>query len=128
MGYLTTFTIYNDGVDLVKENAQDFANKIYDAATSHEPCEIPVGNFANLVRVQKTRHADDHTLYVHMGNTVVEVNPYSPETQKMMQNNPKFFKKILDYLNDQVKELNAKLNNKVEVFEEDEDPKGFWSK
>lgn len=45
MGYLTTFTVYNDGVDLVKENAQDFANKIYEAATSHQPCEIAVGNF-----------------------------------------------------------------------------------
>jgi hypothetical protein len=128
MGYLTTFTVYNDGIDLVKKNAQDFADKIHNAATSYEPCEIPLGSFANLIRVQKCRHADDHTLYVHMGNTVFEMNPNSAETQKMMKNNPKFFEKALDYLNNQVKELNEMLkNSKVEFYDEDDDPKGFWA-
>ena len=32
-----------------------------------------VGNAANILTLQKPRHADDHTLYMHAGNTVVDV-------------------------------------------------------
>ena len=67
MGYLTTLTIYNDGVDLIPENAQKFAEDLYRAALSHNKAIIPVGKFANLVNVQRCRHADDHTVYVHAG-------------------------------------------------------------
>lgn len=109
MGYLTTFTVYNDGVDLVKTNAQDFADKIYRAAVGHEVCDIPVGNFANLVRVQKCRHADDHAIYVHMGNGVFEMNPYSDETKRMMERSPEFFKKVVNFLEREVKELKSMI-------------------
>lgn len=112
MGSLTTFTVYNDGINLVKENAQDFADKIYDAAVGHEVCDLPVGNFANLVRVQKCRHADDHTLYVHMGNSVFEMNPYSQETKKLLERNPEFFERVVKFLDREVKELKNILKEK----------------
>jgi hypothetical protein len=109
MGYLTTFTVYNDGVDLVKEHAQDFANKIYYAAINSQSCELAVGNFCNLVKVQKCRHASDNTIYVHMGNTVVEINPYSQETKNMLERNPEFFEKVVKFLDREVKELKTML-------------------
>lgn len=110
MGYLTTFTIYNDGVDLVREHAQDFANKIYYAATGYDGnCDLAIGNFYNLVRVQKCRHADDHTTYVHMGNTVVEMNPHSQETKTMLKHHPEFFKKVVKFLEREVKDLKTML-------------------
>jgi len=34
---------------------------------------FPVGSDANPVIIQKPRHADDTTLYMHAGNTVVDV-------------------------------------------------------
>jgi hypothetical protein len=109
MGYLTTFTVYNDGVGLIKANSQDFADKIYNAAIGSATCDIPVGNFANLVRVQKCRHADDLTTYVHMGNNVFEMNPYSEETKKLAERNPDFFKKAVKFLEKEVKELKSML-------------------
>lgn len=109
MGYLTTFTVYNDGVDLVKENAQDFANKIYRAAIGYQTCDLGIGNFCNLVRAQKCRHADDHTLYVHMGNSVFEMNPYSQETKNMLEHNPEFFERVVKFLDREVKDLKAML-------------------
>lgn len=105
MGYLTTFTVYNDGVDLVKTHAQDFAEKVYDAAVGHDVCDLRVGNFSNLVKVQKCRHADDHTTYVHMGNSLFEMNPYSEETRKLLRSSPNFFKKMLNFLESQVSDL-----------------------
>lgn len=113
MGYLTTFTIYNDGAYLVKDNPKEFAEKIHQAITSNSPSsfDIAINNFANLVRVQKPRHADDHTVYVHMGNCVAEVNAHSDETKKMMKNNPKFFKKLLDEMSYQLKELKKEFDS-----------------
>lgn len=105
MGSLTTFTIYNDGVDLVKDHAQDFADKILDAARSHQVGDIAIGNFFNLIRVQKTRHADECTMYVHMGNCVTEINPYSQDTKNLAEQHPEFFKKIVKFAEREVKLL-----------------------
>lgn len=109
MGYLTTFTIYNDGIHLIKDNAQDFADKIYNSAMDHEVCELQIGCFSNLVRVQKCRHADNHTIYVHMGNFVFEMNPYSDETKDLLKRNPEFFNKAIKFLESQVEDLKGLL-------------------
>lgn len=112
MGYLTTFTVYNDGVDLVKEHAQDFADKIYRAAVEQQTCDLGIGNFCNLVRVQKCRHSSDNTIYVHMGNGVFEMNPYSEETKNMLDRNPEFFEKVVKFLDRDVKELKTMLKQR----------------
>ena len=66
MGYLTTLTIYNDGIHIIKDKAQDFADRVYDAAVgSVRPTDLGLGHFGNLVKMQKPRHADDHTVYIH---------------------------------------------------------------
>lgn len=109
MGNLTTFTVYNDGIHLVKENAQDFANKVYNAAVFGQVADIELGNFCNVIRVQKCRHADDHTLYVHMGNSVFEMNPYSQETKNLLERNPEFFDRVVKFLDREVKELKTML-------------------
>lgn len=110
MGFLTTLTIYNDGIDLIKDPryAQKFAEDVYYASLSHTCQTIPVGNFANLVNIQRTRHADDHTVYVHAGNCLTEMSAYSRETEALMRRNPKFFKKLLDEMRTQVRVLTKK--------------------
>lgn len=111
MGYLTTLTIYNDGIDLIRQTkySHTFAEDVYRASLSHEKTTVPVGNFANLVTVQKCRHADDHTVYVHAGNCLTELNAFSKETEELMRRNPKFFKKLLDELRTQARALNKKF-------------------
>lgn len=113
MGYLTTFTIYNDGVDLVKKHPEEFAEKIYEGVISmREPHDASLGNFCNLINIQRTRHADDHTIYVHMGNCVTEVNPYSSEFEQLMERCPDYTEKLIKYLDTQVKSLKRKLKEK----------------
>ena len=89
MGYLTTITIYNDGCDLLKENAKEFAEKTHLACLGRvsglSTDSFGVGNHGNLVTVQKPRHADDKTVYVHAGNTVVEMSPYSDRTKDILE-------------------------------------------
>ena len=111
MGYLTTLTIYNDGIHIIKDKAQDFADRVYDAAVgSVRPTDLGLGHFGNLVKMQKPRHADDHTVYIHMGNTLCEMNAYSEDTLKTMSRSPEFFEKMLKEMERQCKMLKKQLN------------------
>lgn len=109
MGYLTTFTVYNDHADLIKREPLQFAEKVYEHIGTHEDISFGIVTermiAPNMVYVQQSRHADDHTIYVHMGNCVVEVNPSSESFQKLLKNNPEFANKIIEYLDKQVKEV-----------------------
>lgn len=99
MGFLTTLTIYNDGIHLLEPHAKEFAQEVTKLASSlSPPADVPLGNFVNAVHVQMSRHADHHTVYVHGGNCVTEMSPYSSSTQNLMRQNPKFFEKLLDIM------------------------------
>lgn len=72
MGYLTTITIYNDDTYKIKNHPKELAEDLYNACLGDM-------NTSNLFISQKPRHADDHTLYLHAGNTVVDVYDASSE-------------------------------------------------
>ena len=77
MGYLTTITIYNDGCDQIIKNKEKVADILYNACSgeyNNSYRTVGLGNHANLFTVQKPRHADDTTLYLHSGNTVIDVS------------------------------------------------------
>jgi hypothetical protein len=105
MGYLTAVTIYNDGLDLLKTHRPEFCAKLYQAALSMEPQEFGVGFFCNFANVQRTRHADDHALYVHMGNTLTEINPFSREFEHMIKTQPYLADKYIRFLEDTVQDI-----------------------
>lgn len=69
MGYLTTFTIYNDNLDNIKREPEQFTNIIYKAA-----CGVKQDYNGLNVITQSPRHANDDALYLHSGNTVINVN------------------------------------------------------
>ena len=105
MGYLTTFTVYNDGRDLIKKHPKEFAETVFYACSQTKSKSYPLGNHCNLIAAQGTRHADDQTIYVHAGNTVCEMNSYSEETKRLMVGHPKFFEGMLRLMERNVKEL-----------------------
>ncbi|MCP3699146.1 MAG: hypothetical protein GY920_11410 [Aliivibrio sp.] len=51
------------------------------------------------------RHADDHTIYVHMGNCVTEVNPFSQDFENIVECNPEFAKKLVGFIEKDLKRL-----------------------
>lgn len=109
MGYLTTLTVYNDGIDSLSDNADRFSKGVLDASRDasihNKPIEFGVGMFCNLVKVQVPRHADEHTVYINMGNSLFEMNAYNKETKEMLDKHPKFFERAVEFLEDQVEEL-----------------------
>ena len=101
MGYLTTFTIRNDGTHLLKElsNAEKtkLINDLYYACTKHNPSYISVGGFVNMIDAQSTQHADDNTVYVNYGNKIQNINPYDAEIDDYLEMGN------IDYLKDVIK-------------------------
>ncbi len=105
MGYLTTFTVYIDGLDLLKTHPEDFCKKLYSACLRGHKTDFGIGYFANFAHVQASRHADDHTIYVHMGNCVTEVNPFSQDFENIVECNPEFAKKLVGFIEKDLKRL-----------------------
>lgn len=115
MGYLTTLTIYNDGIHLLEPHAQEFAREVYRIASGLQPAQdVALGNFVNAVSVQMSRHADHHTVYVHAGNCVTEMNEYSDATKRLMKQNPEFFEKLLSIMAKNTRYLRAMYNKHKE--------------
>ena len=111
MGFLTTFTIYNDGADEITDNPEEFAKKIHHACMNDETGSIGLGSHANLIKHQRPRHSGDKTIYVHAGNTVVEMNPYSSVTEELKNKAPEFFDELIGDIEFYLKNLKA-LRNK----------------
>lgn len=109
MGFLTTFTIYNDGIDGIRKDSKEFCDNLYFAAIRGEVSDVAHGNHCNLVKVQKTRHADDHTIYIHMGNTLCELNAYSDETLKGLENHQEYYESMINFMEREAKSLKKKL-------------------
>lgn len=110
MGYLTTITIYNDGMDQITEHPKEFAEKVQEACSSFKTTTFGLGWHSNLVRCQKARHANDKTFYAFAGNTLFEMSQYSSELEKMMTNNPTFFEETLKDMEENAKSLRKKFN------------------
>ena len=105
MGYLTTVTVYNDGLRLLQQYPTEFCQKLYEASGGMEAKNFGLGSRGNFANVQRTRHADDHTIYVHMGNCVTEVNPYDPKFKALMEQRPDFSDKLIKFIESELKEL-----------------------
>ena len=78
MGYLTTVTFYNDGADELVKHPKELALILSKACMGVQINrgfnQEGLGYRANLITLQKPRHADDHTLYMHAGNTVIDID------------------------------------------------------
>ena len=77
MGFLTTITFYNDAADAIEKYPERVTEIISDAQSVVQLNKgrdyDPIGSHANPVIIQKPRHADEHTLYLHAGNTVIDI-------------------------------------------------------
>lgn len=118
MGYLTTVTVYNDGLGLLKKYPQEFCDKLCKASGSMETTDFGLGGFYNFAQVQRTRHADDHTTYVHMGNCVTEVNQYSEEFRALVDRRPDFALQLVAHLDREVKALKKMIKERKPVAKE----------
>lgn len=110
MGYLTTLTFRNDSYSDIKKNKNRLHKIVLDAMNGIQIRQgrdyDNIGSSANGVIIQKPRHADDHTLYIHAGNTVIDV--YEAESERVIET----FIKEMEYHLKRLKEKNKNIKNK----------------
>jgi hypothetical protein len=92
MGYLPTIIIHNDAFNEFKKHPEQFGNAIiegvYKADYEHKQVDVGFNGYANYISVEPSRHADDHTVYVHYVNTISNLNPYNADFEEMVKRNP----------------------------------------
>ena len=95
MGNLTTLTIWNDDIDRIKENPEQFARELYNLIIEDK---AKSANCAGVqIEVQKSRDAHYNTAYIQIGNSVFEPNPFSRKMRNLAKTKPGFYKEIVEY-------------------------------
>jgi hypothetical protein len=120
MGFLTTITIRNDHCDGIRDKPLEFAEDVYQACLGNTTRtvggkEVRLGSCANGIILQRPRHADDHAIYVHRGNTVQIMSPYDKETKELLTRCPEFFDKCLKQMREDVRELTKMQKERKET-------------
>lgn len=104
MGYLTTFTIYNDDLESIKKNPKDFTKAVYEAA-----CQIKKPRYCGIAGAQiipqSPRHSSDLTLYVHEGNHVYEPSLYNDEYLEWLKRSPKHHLDVIKQIKSKLSEI-----------------------
>ncbi len=118
MGYLTTITIHNDAFHEFKEHPEQFGNAIIEgihkAEYHHKEVDVGFNSYANYISVQPPRHADDHTLYIHYGNTVLNLNPWNADFKELVERSPDIAENFVNEAEWIVKEAKKKIKQEKE--------------
>lgn len=93
-------------------NPKEFALAIFQciekANYSGKSESIPFECYANYIDSQPSSHADTHQLYVHAGNTVLNINPYCRDFEDLIKSNPDALELFIETAEDMVKEAKRK--------------------
>ena len=95
MGDLTTVVFRNDQFAYPLRSPAEIMELIQrQAASGRETREL------NGIKLFKPRNSADwdRTVYVLSGNTVVEMRPHTPETERILREHPKFYEELVQYL------------------------------
>jgi hypothetical protein len=113
MGFLTTVILHNDAQGDFEKNPEQFGKAILagiaDANWKRVQVDVPFNGYCNYISVEPSRHADDFTVFVHYGNTVVNLNPYNDDFKAMMQR-PEIAEDFLEAAERTIKSAREALN------------------
>lgn len=88
MGYLTTITIHNDALHTFEEHPEEFAKALFDgihkANSARIATDVGFKGYCNYITIEPSRHADDDTVFVHHGNTVLNLNPWNQDFKELL--------------------------------------------
>lgn len=90
MGYNTTVHILNDGLGQIERDPEAFVEGIIGGMRDGDT--FSVGNHLNPAQVMRTGHADEFRLYTGHQNLMVELSPYAPETEALMERHPELLR------------------------------------
>lgn len=108
MGFLTTVTIRNDCLSRYEEDAPQLGLDILKGMTEASRTHRASRNLSSLI-VQPSFHADDHQVFLHKGNTLMNVTAYSNDLKDL-------YEKMPEVAEDYVKRLNQMARDSRECL------------
>ena len=116
MGYVTTFSIYNDECHKIKENPNEFAQAIYDGCCS-------VRKLTNIyypltVIHQQPKHLTECALYVSYMGHVCELSQCDKEYMIWLKCNPKSQLELLKRIKSQITDLEKICKEEIKNYKE----------
>ena len=109
MGFMTTFTVLNDGAENIKRNKEEFADIIYNSLNQVRPKEHGLGNHCNMIITQAPAHADHHKYYVQRQNMVIDVCAFGGDIKTLAESHPDLAESIVSDVEWNAKELRKQL-------------------
>lgn len=100
MGFITTITLHNDAMGEFEKDPAAFGAAILKAMEranySRKEESAPIGSYANYIDAHPSRHADDHTVYVHKGNLVFNLHYLSKDFKDLASRSPETLKNFIN--------------------------------
>ena len=105
MGYVTPILIRNDGLHDITNNPKEFVSNLYDIIQHGEDASIPVGGFANVAEVLRTKHADTRRVLLVTGNTMFDIGniPQRDTLRDYFLSEIKIAKSLISYCESELK-------------------------
>lgn len=103
MGFITTFSVYNDECHKIKENPKEFALAVYDACCSAR--KMTNIYYPLTVIHQQSKHLTELALYVSYMGHVCEPSQYDKEYMAWLKANPKSQLETLKRIKSQITTL-----------------------
>lgn len=119
MGFLTTVTIYNDRLHDFKENPANFLTVLWSALDLAQFSNRSQRAEGGYIKVEPSRHADNHTLYIHSGNTVHTLGAYDQDFVDLVKSNPEVAKKWLNDAKRMIREAEEVLKTSQKELAKD---------
>ena len=82
MGYNTTVLILNDSLDVIRNNPNEFVEKLYQQIVSGKSGDVSIQGHCNPVYVMNTQHADIPRVYFTHGNGITEIGRIPQEERR----------------------------------------------
>ena len=116
MGFLTTLMIRNDTMEAIRQDPEGFSKKLLEvideAYASQEPIDLSFKNYCNMATVHPSSHADVSQLYLHTGNGLINICPYSNDFKHMLSKNTNFLKRSIQIAQNLITEAKKQIKEK----------------
>jgi hypothetical protein len=117
MGFLTTATFHNDALGALQKDPKQFAKRIFEAMNEanrqYKAADASFvtenSSYGGYIQCEPSRHADDHAVFVHMGNTVFNINPWNQDFIELVKRSPDTAESFVKVAAQMVKECKEKI-------------------
>ena len=110
MGFLTTVTIRNDYLWRFEADPKILGLEILDGMSKTSLSHMATNQLSSGTIVQPSFHADNHQIFLHWGNTVINVTAHNKDLERLYNEvSPAIAEEVVKVLNNMARDSRAYL-------------------